>query len=272
MKLAYQVSTAEVYRLPGVTSYQGDFEKSLQALKSRGYDGVELMVRDPRIADMAMLSRLLDKYAYEVPVVCTGEIYGQDKLCFSDPSEEVRNEALQRFRAAIDMAHAFSAQINLGRVRGGYHPGIPEDQTRDRIFEAVLDITNHAAKKNVVIALEPVNTLGLNYINTTLEGLEYVKRVGSPNFRLMIDTAHMHIEDRDIEDSVRRSREYVTFVHLADSNRRYPGAGTFDFPAFIRLLKDVRYTDWVSVEVFPMPDQDAALQRSYEYIRPLLEQ
>jgi sugar phosphate isomerase/epimerase len=270
VKLGYQVSTPEVYRAPGVTSYQDDFEKSVRALRDRGYDGVELMVRDPRQVDTAELSRVLEKYGYEVPMICTGEVYGQDKLSFADPQDEVRNEAVGRIKAAVDIAALFGKQINLGRARGGYLPGVPLEKTYARIFEAVLEVTDYAAKKDVLIALEPVNTLGLNFINTTLEGLEFVKKVGSPYFRLMIDTAHMHIEDRDIEDSVRKSRDYITFVHLADSNRRYPGAGKFDFPAFIRLLKTVGYDGWVSVEVFPMPDQETALKKSYENIRPLL--
>lgn len=270
MRLCYQVSTPEVYRMPGVTSYQGDFEESLGALKACGYDGVELMVRDPKKVDAGEIARALEKYGYEVPMVCTGEVYGQDKLSFADPDDGRRDEAVARIRAAVDLASLFGKQINLGRARGGYLPGIPADVTYPRIYESILRVTDYAAKKDVLIALEPVNTLGLNFINSTLEGLDFVKKVNSPHFRLMLDTAHMHIEDRDIGESVRQSRDFVTFVHLADSNRRYPGAGVFDFPAFIRLLRDVKYEGDLSVEAFPMPDQDTALTKSYEYIRPLL--
>jgi sugar phosphate isomerase/epimerase len=268
--LAYQVSTPEVYRLPGITSYQGDFEKSLRALKDCGYDGVELMVRDPRQVATKEVTKLLEKFGYEVPMVCTGEVYGQDKLSFADPRDDVRSETIARIEAAIDMAALFGKLINLGRARGGYHPGVDQAATRSRIFDAVNRVTDYAAKKDVIIALEPVNTLGLNYINTTLEGLEYVKKVGSPYFRLMIDTAHMHIEDPDIEESVQKCKDYLTFVHLADSNRKYPGAGKFDFPGFIRILKAAGYDRWVSIEAFPFPDQETALKKSFENIHPLL--
>ncbi len=271
MKLSYQVSTPEVYAAPGITSYQGDFETSLAALRDCGYDGVELMVRNPRLVDAAKLGRSLEKFGFPVPLVCTGEVYGQDKLSFADPDDTRRDEAVSRIKAAVDLAAAFGTQINLGRARGGFLPGIDREKTYNRIFAAVREVTDYAGAKNVVIALEPVNTLGLNFLNSTLESLEYVKKVNSPHFRLMLDTAHMHIEDRDIGESVRRSIGYVTFVHLADSNRRYPGAGVFDFPAFIRILKEAGYNGWVSVEAFPMPDQDTALRKSAEFIKPLLQ-
>ncbi|MBP7494335.1 MAG: sugar phosphate isomerase/epimerase [Spirochaetales bacterium] len=270
MKLCYQVSTPEVYRAPGVTSYQGDFRESLDALVACGYDDVELMVRDPRQLNFREIETIVRGYPYTVPMICTGEIYGQDKLSFADPNDAIRNEALERVKASIDLAALFGRQINLGRVRGGYLPGIDTKTTYERIFRAICEITAYAEKTNVIVALEPVNTLGLNFINTTLEGLAFVQRVGSPAFRLMVDTAHMYIEDRDIEDSLKQCREYITFVHLADSNRKYPGAGKFDFPSFFKILNEIGYEGDVSVEVFPLPDQDTALKKSYEYIKPLL--
>ena len=270
MKLSYQVATPEVRAEPGITSYQGDFESSLKALRSHGYDGVELMVRDPRLIDAGKLRVILDRYEYPVPMVCTGEVYGQDKLSFSDPDDTRRDEAVSRIKAAVDLAAFFKTQINLGRVRGGFLPGVDKKKTISRISEAVREAVEYAESKNVVVALEPVNTLALNFLNSTLESLEYVKEIDSPVFRLMLDTAHMHIEDKDIGDSVRRSIDFVTFVHFADSNRRYPGAGVFDFPAFIRLLKEAGYDEWVSVEAFPMPDQETALRKSAELIKPLL--
>jgi len=55
-----------------------------------------------------------------------------------------------------------------------------------------------------------------------------------------------------------------------DSNRRYPGNCKFDFPAFLSALRQTGYDGWLSVEVFQLPDQDTALRKSYEYLRPLL--
>ncbi len=270
MKLAYQVSTEEVYRAPGVTSYQGDFDASLRALADCGYDDAELMVRDPRRLDFAKIEASLKEVGFGCPMVCTGEIYGQDRLSFSDPRDEIRDETMARIEAAIDLASRLGGQINLGRARGGYLPGVPKDVTEKRIFDAISEATEYAGRKNVVIALEPVNTLGLNYVNTTTEGLELVKKVGSPHFRLMLDTAHIHIEDRDVEGSVKAAKEFVSFVHFADSNRKYPGCGKFDFPSFIRLLGEIGYDGYCSVEVFPIPDQDTALRESLAYLRPLL--
>ncbi len=270
MKLCYQVSTPEVRVAPGVTSYQGDLRTSLRALAAVGYDDVELMVRDPRLIDRRALDSALAECGYGAPMICTGEIFGQDRLSFADPNDEVRDEAILRVKAAIDLAGGLGRRTSIGRVRGGYQPGIAPEQTRGRILAALREVVEHAERRSVVVALEPVNTLALNYINSTSQGLELVEQIGSPSFTLMLDTAHMHIEDPDIEESVRASAGRVSWVHLADSNRRYPGSCKFDFPAFLRMLRAVGYDGWLSVEAFSMPDQETALRKSYEYLKPLI--
>lgn len=270
MKLCYQVATPEVRLGVGTTSYQADLDTAMAAVASQGYEGIELMVREPQAVDFAEVERLVAKHRLQVPMVCTGEIYGQDRLTFADSNQEVRGEAIARVKSAIDCATRFGAQANLGRVRGGYTPQEDPAATYERIVAAIHEVVEYAASKRVVVALEPVNSIALNFINTTAEGLEFVQKIGSPYFKIMLDSNHMFIDDPDIDESIRMARGEISFVHLADSNRRYPGNCKLDFAAFIRGLREVGYDDYLCVEVFQIPDQQTALRRSYEHIRPLI--
>lgn len=270
MKLAYQVSTPEVRPSPAVTAYQGDIAASFRRLGEVGYDGAELMVANPALIDAAPIERLAAEYGLDVPMVCTGEVFGQDKVSFSDPDDAVRNEAISRARAAIDLASRFGAQINLGRIRGGIVPGVPPEQSRRRAVDAFRELAEYAQSKNVVIALEPVNSLAINFINTTLEGVNMVREVGRDSFRMMLDSNHMFIDDPDMDAAIESARGVVSYVHLVDSNRKYPGNCKLDFAGFLSGLRGIGYDGYVSVEVFQIPDQDTALQKSHDHIRPLL--
>lgn len=86
----------------------------------------------------------------------------------------------------------------------------------------------------------------------------------------MVDTAHLHIEDRDIRKSMEEGAPFIKYVHLADSNRKYLGGGVFDFASFIIILGDIGYTGWLGVEVFPVPDKETAFKKSIEHIKPML--
>ena len=270
MKLCYQVSTPEVHLAPGVTAYQADLETSFRTVAQCGYDGVELMVCDPVQIDAAHVKELASKYNLEVPMVCTGEVFGQDGLCFSDPDDVRRGEAVKRAKDAVDLAVKFGAQINVGRLRGGRMFGYDDEMCLARSNAALKEVAAYAGTKNVIMAVEPVNPIAGNYINTTQEGLELLKVIDEPACKLMLDSNHMFISDLDMIQSVYDAKGQFTYVHMVDSNRLYPGNCKLDFPAFVKALKDVGYDGWLSVEVFQRPDQDVALKKSYEYLKPLI--
>ena len=270
MKLAYQIATPDVRFSPGVTSYQGDLEHTFARAKECGYDGVELMVANPCEIDAGLLKELCAKYGLEIPMVCTGEVYGQDGYCFSDPDPDRRAEAIKRAKDAIDLAAEFGAQINVGRLKGYLHYGLPKEECIARSTDGFKEICKYANGKNVCVAIEPANSLVTNYLNTTQEGVALAKEIDEPSCTLMIDTNHIHISDKDMVQSVLDSKEYLTYVHLADSDRYYPGHCKFDFETFLKTLHEIGYDGWVSVEIFQRPDQDTALEKGAEYMRGLL--
>ena len=269
MKLAYQVSTSEVRKAPGVTAYQDDLAVSFRRLAEVGYDGAELMVADPGRIDVKLVKRLTRENRLAIPMVCTGEIFGQEKLSFSDPDDAIRSEAIRRVKDAINLAADFGGQVNIGRIRGGFVPGEPPEQSRRRALEGLLEICGHARPLGVTVALEPANTFVINFINSTADGLAILDEMGQDGLSIMLDTTHMFIEDPDIFAAVRLAAGRFTYVHLTDSNRKWPGNCKIDFAGFLQELRAVGYDGWLSVEVFQIPDQDTALEKSYAHIKPL---
>ena len=84
MRLSYQVSTPEVKKAAGVTAYQADLETSFKMLADNGYDGAELMICEPAKIDADKIIRLSQQYSLPICMVCSGEVFGQDGLCFTD--------------------------------------------------------------------------------------------------------------------------------------------------------------------------------------------
>ena len=108
MKLAYMYATSEVAPAK-VTAIQGDASACFARIRELGYEGVELLVRDPRAIDHALVERQLADAGLAMPAVCTGEVYGEDKLSLADPAPARRAETLERMIAAMDLAARFGA-------------------------------------------------------------------------------------------------------------------------------------------------------------------
>ncbi len=272
MKFCYQVATPDVAIAPSVTSYQGALEKSFQDIAALGYDQAELMTVDPDKLDWTDVKKLAEKYNLTIPLICTGEVYGQLGISFVDPDPARQKIALDRMRRIIDFASFLGANVNVGRIRGQYTTGIPRQATYAAAVAAFRQISTYAAEKNVMIALETINTLQSNFINTMAEGAAFVDTVGHPNFRLMADVFHMNMEEKDICRSIKDYAAYIIYVHLSDSNRRYPGSAGLNFQKVIQAFQASGYDGTFSVEVMQVPDQKTSAQKSMECLKPIFAQ
>jgi sugar phosphate isomerase/epimerase len=270
IKIAYMVATPELKVNEAVTAYQGDLKEAFSKLRYFGYDGTELMVLNPDHVDRDEVERLSREYGIEIPVICTGEVYGQERLCFMDPNESVRREAVRRTKRIIDFASSFGAQVNIGRLRGRLFVETPQEKSLGWMYAAFEDVTDYAAERGVTMILEPVAQIFCNNINSTQEGIEVVRKVGREHFRLMADIFHMNLEDKSMEKGFRDAKPYLTHIHVCDSNRLAPGRGNFDFKRIIEMIKNIGYSGYISAEILQFPTQDMALEETIRHLKPHL--
>ncbi len=248
--------------------YSGDLQSAFSKLAALGYDGVELMARDPSQLDVAMAKRWLAENRLALVGLCTGHVYQEDRLGLVGPDPGVCRQALGRLKSCIDVAAEFGpgTLVNIGRARGTGDPaGL--GRTLQKAEAAFRELADYAQPRGVRLVLEPVNSMLANYINTSQDGIAMVRRVNHPSFGLMLDVCHMNIEDVDIYDSFREAGEMCWFVHLADNNRRWPGSAHLDFRAIIGVLNEIGYQGYVSMEIQPWPDPDTAARSSIESLR-----
>ena len=62
----------------------------------------------------------------------------------------------------------------------------------------------------------------------------------------------------------------IQYVHVADSNRRYPGQGHMDLMSVLRALRAVGYDGVLSAECLPWPDKEGAEEGWIASVRTML--
>lgn len=267
MKLSIVLSThAAQFQ---AVAFKGDFETNVAKIAGWGYDGVELAIRDPGLVDADELLRVVSAHGVQVPAIGTGQAWGEEGLSYTDPDPAVRAAAIERTISHIPFAARTGAVIIIGLLRGIVRPGIDHAQAMDWLVEALQQCCARAKPHGVRLALEPINRYETTLINNLTQGLDLLERVGADNMGLMPDTFHMNIEDAVIEDGLRACGDRIFHVHVADSNRWYPGAGHLDFRSILDALHATGYQGYVSGEFMPLPDGDTAAAEGIAYLRRL---
>lgn len=267
MKLS--IAIADTNALPSAFVVYRGFEESIPKAAKLGYHGVELALKRAGEIDRAKLRKLLDENNIEVSCISTGQVYADGGFMLTHEDKEKREQVKAIFRELIDLAGEFGKVVNIGRIRG--HIGNRSRKQVEELFvEVARELCAYALLKDVTVILEPVNRYEIDFINSVEEGVQLMKKIDMPNMMLMPDIFHMNIEDRTIGPELAQHIKYIKYVHIADSNRLAPGEGHIDFQKLFTHLFDAGYDGWISAEILPKPDPDAAAKRTIEFLTPLV--
>lgn len=250
-------------------TFKGDLAQNIELIATMGYDGVELAIRDPCLVNDGELERIISACKLAVPAIGTGQAWGEEGLSLTDPDPEVRASALARLKSHLPLAARFNAVVIIGLLRGIVKPGVSYEQAMHWLVSGLEECCAAALQEGVRLAVEPINRYETSLINTVVQGLELIERVGAPNLGLLLDTFHMNIEEPSLEASICKASERIFHFHVADSNRWYPGAGHLDFTRILNVLFETGYAGFVSGEFLPQPDAETAARRAIAYLRAL---
>jgi len=267
MKKSIVISTPEAKF--SALAFKEDFTRSIKKVAELGYEGVELAVRDPDKVDEKKINRLVKSYHLEVPAIGTGQAYGEEGLSFSHPHFEIREKAVERIKSHINFAAKFSAQVIIGLIRGKIEKGVSRENAEQWMLDCIGECARKAQRLGVSLTIEPLNRYETNFLNTVTETISFIKKIDIANIGILIDTFHMNIEEVSIYESIKRSKDYLTHVHVADSNRWAPGSGHLDFAQIIRTLEEIGYKGYLSAEILPFPDPDSAARLAIEHLREI---
>lgn len=126
--------------------------------------------------------------------------------------------------------------------------GFSRDEARQQFINLCKAMAPIAAKYDIVVVLEPLNSGECNFINSVSEGGEIVNEVNHPNFMLLADIYHM-LKENEGPESITKYGHLIKHTHIAEEqDRAAPGTHNEDFKPYFKALKKVGYEGRMSVE------------------------
>jgi D-psicose/D-tagatose/L-ribulose 3-epimerase len=122
----------------------------------------------------------------------------------------------------------------------------------------------HAAKEaeklKVKMAIEYLNRFECYFLTTAADAYDFVKKVNHPSFKMMWDTFHANIEEKDVAKTIHNVADSIIHVHNSENDRGTPGSGHVNFTDTFKALHKARYDGWLVIEAFgrALPDLAAA--------------
>ncbi|MBK97083.1 MAG: isomerase [Planctomycetaceae bacterium] len=245
-----------------------DMVPVVASLKEMGYDGVEIPVFEDNIELYTQWGARLR----EMDLECTAvTVRGEEDNPISADSA-VRALGVENNKRALDNAAAAGAV----RLVGPYHSalgvfsgqGPTEDEWKWGV-DSMRQVAEHAETVGITLGVEALNRFETYLLNTHADSARFVREVDHPNARMMYDTFHANIEEKDIAQAIRDCSDVCALVHISENDRSTPGTGNVDWDTNFNTLHEVGYDGWMVVEAFglALPELVAATKiwrRMYE--------
>lgn len=250
---------------------EGDPASGIETAACLGYDGVELHFTDPAAADAEKIGEVLVRTNLGITALGTGRAYVNDRLSITDADKARRMAAVRRLEQFISLAGRFGAKVIVGCMRGNLSAPEELPAAMQRLAVSMAHLDAVAGSEGVEIVFEPINRYENNFLCTMAEISAFVRENGLKHTGLLIDTFHMNIEEADLPASIRACAREIRYVHLADSNRHYPGQGHLDLAGVLRTLREIGYDGVLSAECLPLPSKQAAAAGWLSTVKSLLK-
>jgi D-psicose/D-tagatose/L-ribulose 3-epimerase len=111
-------------------------------------------------------------------------------------------------------------------------------------------VGQQAVERKVTIAFEPVNHGEVGFHNTIAEATALVRGLNLSSLRLMIDTFHVNIEEKDVLAPLTSIRDILAHVHLSETNRDVLGTAHWPTVGFLDRLAEIGFAGHCSIGVY----------------------
>lgn len=137
------------------------------------------------------------------------------------------------------------------------------------------DLGQVAIENGSIFCIEPNPTIyGCDFITTSGQGLELVRKVSSQGFGLHLDAAAMTLSQEPIESAIEASFAWLQHFHISEPQLARIGTGDVAHSAFARILDRLHYKNWGSIEMKTQSTDSCiesvvrALRQSLDYYSP----
>lgn len=207
---------------------------------------------------------LLREHGFNVPSM-QSIWYGRTEAVFG--SDEERGILIDYTKKAIDFAEI----IRCGNLVFGCpkNRSIPNGRNIEDSLAFFKELGEYAVAHNCVVAMEANPPIyNTNFLNTTKDAIDFIKKVDSEGFLLNLDLGTM-IENEESVSLLKGCERYIHHVHISEPGLK-PIQKRMLHKELASFLKDMDYGGFVSIEAGRQSNVEALFQMM-EYVKEIFD-
>ncbi|UOF90337.1 2-keto-myo-inositol isomerase [Fodinisporobacter ferrooxydans] len=248
MKLCFNEAT---------TLKNSNLAKDLEYCDKHGYDYIEIRTMDklPEYLNDHSMDDLADFFhAHQIKPLAFNAL-----VFFNNRDEAGYKEIINEYKGMLETAKQIGVSYIVA-VPLVTDQKILKKDIKNSCVDVLKDLSDLAQPYGIKIAVEFIGHPQCT-VNTFAQAYDIVEAVNRENVGLVLDCFHFHAMGSDLEDLKKADGSKIFILHiddtedfpigfLTDEDRVWPGLGAIDLHGILSTLKEIGFSDVVSVELF----------------------
>ncbi|MEH7304572.1 sugar phosphate isomerase/epimerase family protein [Neobacillus drentensis] len=217
-------------------------------VKKLEFDFIEIPLMNLNDLDLSALKDTLENIGLEV---CTSTILLDDSVDITSSDKEIRKSGINYLKRCIDATNEMGATFFSGIIYtkqfNRTNPFLEKDLWKYSA-EGLREIAQYAEQFGITIGIEPINRFETCLINTCEQALHLKEMVGESNLKIHLDTFHMHIEEKNLYETIKQAGSDLFHLHLNENDLGIAGTGQVNWDDLFKALKEINYEGYASIE------------------------
>ena len=263
----YAISSADEAPKSAPILLTGSICENLKKAAALGYNAIEVHTREDAAIDYAGIASAMKDTNTAISMVVTGRLFTQGRCNLIDDAPYVTTAAMEGMKRYIEIAARLNAGIIVGWAKGNIPAGGTRETYLDRLGGNLNILCELGKKSGVTVNLEVINRYEVNLFTTMAETRDFIRSYGLSNCYIHMDSFHMFIDEKDPFAALKDCGDLLGYLHVADYSRQYPGSGYMDFTRILKILDEINYKGYVSVECLPIPTKEEAAAKAIAHLK-----
>ncbi|MFC5589934.1 2-keto-myo-inositol isomerase [Sporosarcina soli] len=248
MKLCFNEAT---------TLENSNLSKDLEYCNKHGYDYIEIRTMD-KLPEY-LQSQTIEELAHYFNTHHIKPLALNALVFFNNRTEEEYQTILTEFKDMLEVGQKIGVKYIVA-VPLVTEQKILQDDIKTSSVNVLRELSDLAVPYGIKIAVEFVGHPQCT-VNTFGQAYDIVQTVERENVGLVLDCFHFHAMGSRLEDLEKADGSKIFILHiddtedfpigfLTDEDRLWPGQGVIDLDSILSTLKEIGFSDVVSVELF----------------------
>ena len=219
-------------------------------LKENNINGIEIaptrIFQENPYSDLGLVDSFRKELQsnFSLSVVSMQSIcYGKNEAIFS--SEEERNSLLDYIKQSIDFASVLGCNNLVFGSPKNRNISTGQEDLAIRFFS---EIGKYASQKNTVLALEPNPIIyGTNFINTTTQALDFVKKCNVDGLKVNFDLGTVIYNEENLS-ILENNLKWINHIHISEPYLEEIQRRSLH-NELASILRKEKYSKYISIEM-----------------------